>query len=214
MMMLLSYNLGYADLASKWIVDIYVSYFQNYIQSTLTGLCDENLLPVIVSSTKLLVDGVRLVPSGASGTVYCSDTGVIVERCTKPSEWNLRFQGADYSSVVIGDMTSLHKCTGEWKNANYNPNVYHATYGYAGPNSTQKSFFSFRIESINEADENNFVNVVKCVQSHEEYRHGTIFATDNLSTVFFNHTHLRTKKILGELMSRDDLLEYSILLQG
>jgi hypothetical protein len=112
------------------------------------------------------------------------------------SEWRLKssYNKKEYS-LSTGDKASLHKCSGDWKDLS-NPNC---------PYSVK--LFKFRLESIDDEHERKFIDIVKWIHAHEEYRRGTILETDPLSAVILNNPHLRTKMILTELMSQEDLIE-------
>jgi hypothetical protein len=97
----LSYNLGFADLASKWIVGVYVSYFQNYIKSTLIELCDAK--PILVFSNEdIFPDKIcskrteKMLPSKDAGgrTIYL---GFDCSAMQDGDIWKLRIRGDYYS---------------------------------------------------------------------------------------------------------------------
>jgi hypothetical protein len=203
----LSCNLGLADLASKWIVGVFVTHFQYSIQATLTKLCDANRQPIVIASTAAMVSissDRLLYPAGTSGSAYCSDdAGTVVERCTNAKEWRLRLTHYEFKLDVTEANKVLYRCSGEWKFSDYFGLKY-----YSGPTSCP---FMFKLELICAQEEEEFINIVKFIQVHAEYRHGTIFATDKLSAVIYKHPHLRSEKILTELMTRDDLIQYSLL---
>jgi hypothetical protein len=215
----LSYNLGFAELASKWIVGVYVIYFQNYIKSSLIELCDENLLPVIVNSPSLtnngVVEPIIFTSAGSLGIMYQSRSSVFT--LCKNEEWRLKISknGYEFYFPVEEDAKSLHKCSGEWRkivHAKYDSDE--GEYVIGSCEGRTGITINFKLEQLNQANESKFIDVVKCIQTHEEYRHGTIFETNPLSKVLFQHRHLRTKKIMAELMSRDELLDFFALSQG
>jgi hypothetical protein len=198
----LSYNLGFADLASKWIVGVYVSYFQDFIKSSLIELCDPNRQPVIVSSKKTLFGGeirpASFVPvPSAFGSVYTYRSKVL-SRCAKSEKWSFKLsETREYCFPAKGDTENLHKCSGEWTRVNHK----------------SSKLIDFKLGKIGQSNESKFIDIVECIQAHDEYRHGTILAKKTLSEVVFQQSHLHTKKILTELMSRDDLVEYSSMLR-
>jgi hypothetical protein len=204
----LSYNLGFADLASKWIVGVFVTFFQNYIKSTLAELCDINRQPVVVTSDAVIGANkhIRLVPVGTSGSLYHCNT-MVVERCVKPEEWRLKFPGSEYSFNAHDDSKSLRNCSGKWKDLQYAAGTTYEKYYCEKRHRSETSQFNVKIELTTQKQAEDFISIVTCIRAHEEYRRGTIFDTTTLSQIIVQHPHLRTKKILAASMSRDELIE-------
>jgi hypothetical protein len=211
----LSYHLGFADLASKWIVGVYVTFFQNYIQTSLKKLCDLNLQPLLVVFFDMqwynnngMGEQARrtLYPAGSSDNVYgCAD--VVVEKSSESSltEWRFKTYGLEYTHSANSPYQSLYRSSGEWKNLKYSPD-----YVFLGNHKTAP--INFKLELVYPEQEQEFINIVKLIQAHEEYRHGTIFANDKLYLFLLKNPHLRSEKIMRELMSQEDLIQYSMTL--
>jgi hypothetical protein len=203
----LSYNLGFADLASKWIVGVYVSYFQNYIKSTLTEICADK--PIIVHSTEFIfsdVTGVskttKLVPAGRdskSRVIYnayeCSSSAYGKKR------WKLKIRNSEYFFVAknIHGLLRNTGTTDDWI----------AAESVINKPFTNTVYFKFEVEKLSDKTVDHFI--VNLVQSHEEYKRATSFSYKSLASMLYEYPQLRNGKIMLKLMTREDMIKYLTL---
>jgi hypothetical protein len=208
---------------------VYVSFYQNYITSTLAELLEDK--PILVTASKEIFPLVESTPSTSAN--FTGNTGttavpkrknVILLPSEKDSEgktvyvaldcsareqanrWRLKIGVSEYSFYPKNLHTLLLRGSDDWKSA-YSCNDIGSGYLSNG----NPIFFMFEIEKLKEDEVNKFVSIVRILQTNEEYKRDTIFQDHSLASVLFKHPQLRTKRILQELMTREDLIEYATL---
>lgn len=197
----LSYNLAFAELATKWLVASFIAFFKNYFKSFLVEICEKRPVNVQASSRMFpavtgMTNETKLTPLGinSNGDIVYHAINCSLQIRREQWEFTVSHQGTFFYDSAIDPLHKyIFNCSGIWRRTN------------------GEAQFQFTIEPLKDDEEDKFIAIARILRSNDEYFQATILSTNSLAKLIYKCPQLKTIKILDALMTHQDWIEYAML---